>query len=93
MKSPITANFKVKITHDFSEGQYLLKITGNNEISDFYVDEVISSSKIKVRSIMPTGELNSVAQTVSGNDLNIYINNVIANRINKELAYQNHATG
>jgi hypothetical protein len=93
MKTPITANFKVKITHGFSEGQYLLKITGNNQLSDFYVDEIISSSKMKVRSIMPSGELNSVAQTVSGNDLKVYINNFIANKLNKELAYNNHAAG
>jgi len=81
--SIFTANFKPNYFHNLSAGDFLIKITGKNEVTHYFVENVISDNKIKVSSLDNFGNLTGFTLTVKGTDIENYIPNIIANQ-NKE---------
>lgn len=91
MNKPLTANFKVTETHDFLSGEYLLKVIDTNQLANFIVEEVISSKKVRIRSILIDGTYSQNCEVISGSELKKYIKNRTANELAKELMYRKHA--
>ena len=87
MKSIVTANYKASFTHDFKEGEYLIKSICKTLSSSYIVDEVISYEKVRVRLVLDDGRLSNVCETISGRDLKLLHKNVVANMLAKELAF------
>jgi hypothetical protein len=80
----IMANYRKETTHNFKEGEYIMKITSKNTVANYIVDEVISDQKIRIRLIMSDDSRSNSCETISGLDLTMYLSNKIANKILKD---------
>lgn len=85
MKHVLTCNYKPKYSHSFSEGEYLIKVTGTNQVTSYIVEELISSEKIRVRVVNSDLTYSNVTQIISGKELELFSSNHVANELAKSI--------
>jgi hypothetical protein len=72
--------------HGFERGHVLIQIIGKASIQQYYVEDVVSKYKIRVRLYDDTGKLTHSSRTFYGSDLNTLVLNSVATNLIEELS-------
>ena len=76
-----SANLKIIYSHNFSVGEFIIKKSKDGNISHLIVDEVVSSEKIKTRTLLRNGNVDNNAIFFEGKELENLVSNYPANII------------
>lgn len=71
--------------HDFEKGHVLIQIVDSNVIQQYYVEEIVSPYKIKVRLYSQEGKLTSSSRIFYGSDFDTLLVNSVATNLIEEL--------
>ena len=71
--------------HSFKNGHVLIQIIGNRSIQQYYVEDIVSKYKIRVRLYDETGKLTHSSRTFYGSDLGTLVINSVATNLIEEL--------
>lgn len=74
--------------HGFEKGHVLMQIVGSNSIQQYFVEDVVSRYKIKVRLYDENGLLTTSSRVFYGSDLDSLIINTVATNLIDELNEQ-----
>ncbi|WP_037047741.1 hypothetical protein [Psychromonas sp. SP041] len=82
-RNVLTANVRTLLTHDFSNGDFLIKVSPKGQISHYIVDEVISIERFRVRTLLRDGTLSNSSSIVSGRDIHSFVSNFPMNNLKR----------
>lgn len=74
--------------HDFKKGNVLIQIIGASSIQQYYVEDIVSKYKIRVRLYDEQGKLTHSSRIFYGSDLDTLVINSVATNLIEELNEQ-----
>lgn len=89
MENNICVKFqRTNFTHDFKEGDVLIQVIGPQRITQFFVDEVISDSKIRVLLYANDGTLTAKPRIIQDKELLNFCRDELATSLLKQISYK-----
>lgn len=77
-------NLKLK-EHSFKKGYVLMQILDDNNVQQYFVEEIVSKYKIKVRLYNENGLLSESSRIFYGSDFDTLIINTVSTNLVEEL--------